>query len=96
MAEPASDRTRERVARASRPLLLRLSSLPRLVVPVATLALIAVGLFAPLPAALPALGVLLVFLAWISYLAWPAVPTSGRVLRLAMLALVAAVAATRF
>lgn len=82
--------------RVSRPALVRLTALPRLVVPLATLALIAVGAFTPLPIAIPAFAVVFVFIAWISYLSWPAVTTGGKVIRAAMLVLILILAITRF
>ena len=93
---PASTGNRKQVEDASRPMLVRLSSLPRLVVPLGTLVLVALGLFAPLPVALPALALLFFFFAWIAYLSWPVVPTGGKVLRGVMLGLVLAMAASRF
>ena len=87
--------TRKQIEDASRPTLVRLSSLPRLVVPLGTLVLVVLGLFAPLPIALPALALVFFFFAWIAYLSWPVVPTGGRVLRGVMLGLVIAMAASR-
>jgi hypothetical protein len=87
--------TRKQIEDASRPTLVKLSSLPRLVVPLGTLVLVVLGLFAPLPIALPALALVFFFFAWIAYLSWPVVPTGGRVLRGVMLGLVIAMAASR-
>ena len=78
---------RHRVEQASRPLLTRLHALPRGVIPVATLLLAVVGLFAPAAVALPALSVILAFIGWISYLSWPVITLGGRLVRLAMLGL---------
>lgn len=83
---------RARVEAASRPALARLHALPRLLIPLATLVLIAVGAFAPAPVALVAFALVFAFVAWIAYLSWPVVPVSGRLLRLAMLALIVALA----
>jgi hypothetical protein len=80
------------VETASRPVLARLHALPRLLIPLGTVVLIAVGAFAPTPLALVAFAVLFVFIAWIAYLSWPAVPFSGRLMRLAMLALIVVLA----
>lgn len=82
--------------RVSRPMLVRLTALPRLVVPLTTLALVAVGAFAPLPVALPAFAVVFLFIAWISYLSWPAITSGGKVIRVVMLLLIVVLAATRF
>jgi hypothetical protein len=97
-SRPASPSTgtRKQIEDASRPTLVKLSSLPRLVVPLGTLVLVVIGLFAPLPIALPALALIFFFFAWIAYLSWPVVPTGGRVLRGVMLGLVLAMAASRF
>ena len=97
-SRPASTSTgtRKQIEDASRPTLVKLSSLPRLVVPLGTLVLVVIGLFAPLPIALPALALIFVFFAWIAYLSWPVVPTGGKVLRGVMLGLVLAMAASRF
>ena len=95
-AASTSTGTRKQVEDASRPTLVKLSSLPRLVVPLGTLVLVALGLFAPLPIALPALALIFFFFAWIAYLSWPVVPTGGKVLRGVMLGLVLAMAVSRF
>jgi hypothetical protein len=94
---PASGPTslRGRVETVSRPILTRLHTLPRLLVPAGTLLLIVVGAFAPMPYALAAFVLLFLFIAWIAYLSWPVVPVSGRLMRLAMLALVAVLAVVR-
>ena len=60
---PSSPTLRTRVEGVSRPLLVRLSSLPRPAVLIGTLALVVVGLLAPLPVALPALVVVFAFVA---------------------------------
>ncbi len=96
VARPASTGSRKGVEDASRPLLVRLSTLPRFVVPFGTLVLVALGLFAPLSIALPALALVFFFFAWIAYLSWPVVPTGGKVLRGVMLGLVIAMAVSRF
>lgn len=86
---------RKRVETVSRPWLLRLSSLPRPVVLIGTLALVVLGFLAPLPVALPALIFVFAFVAWIAYLSWPAVTAGGKVARIAMLGLIVLLAATR-
>lgn len=96
VSRSASTGNRKGVEDASRPLLVRLSAMPRLVVPFGTLVLVALGLFAPLPIALPALALVFFFFAWIAYLSWPVVPTGGKVLRGVMLGLVLAMAVSRF
>lgn len=79
---------RSRVEGVSRPLLRRLTSLPRPVILIGTLALVVVGMLAPLPVALPALAMVFVFVAWIGYLSWPVVTTGGRFARVVMLTLI--------
>lgn len=88
--------TRKQIEDASRPTLVKLSSMPRLVVPLGTLVLVVLGLFGPLSIALPALALVFFFFAWIAYLSWPVVPTGGKVLRGVMLGLVVAMAVSRF
>lgn len=88
--------SRKQIEDASRPTLVKLSSMPKAVVPLGTLVLVALGLFAPLPIALPALALVFVFFLWIAYLSWPVVSTGGKVLRGVMLGLIIAMAASRF
>ncbi len=88
--------SREQIAQVSKPVLEQLHALPRWVVPLGTLALVAIGALAPLGLAVPALLVVFVFVAWIAYLSWPAVSSGGRLLRVIMLGLVAAVGVSRF
>ena len=87
---------RAQVETASRPILARLHALPRLLVPLGTLVLVAIGAFAPAPVALLAFAVVFLFIAWIAYLSWPAVPISGRLMRLAMLVMIVVLALSRF
>jgi len=79
---------RAEVERVSRPLLVRLSSLPKLALPIVTVALMAIGVIAAWPIAFTALGILLVFMIWIAYLSWPAVTASGKFLRVLMILLI--------
>jgi hypothetical protein len=88
--------SRKQIEDLSRPTLVKLSTMPKLVVPLGTLVLVVLGLFAPLPIALPALALVFVFFVWIAYLSWPVVSTGGKVLRGVMLGLVVAMAASRF
>ena len=88
--------TRKRIEDASRPTLVRLSAMPKLLIPLGTLILVAIGLFGPLPVALLALALVFGFFLWIAYLSWPVVSTGGKVLRGVMLGLVIAMAASRF
>jgi hypothetical protein len=90
------DRLRTQVERVSRPALIRLQRVPKLLVPLGTVALVLIGVLAPLPVGLTALAVVWLFVAWIAYLSWPVVGTGGRVLRVFMLLLLAGLAVTIF
>lgn len=93
----ATDPTlRTRVEGVSRPWLVRLSALPRPAILIGTLALVVIGLLAPLPVGIPALALVFAFVAWIAYLSWPVVNTGGRMTRLTMLALIVIIAVLRF
>ncbi|MBA8795812.1 hypothetical protein FHX74_003453 [Friedmanniella endophytica] len=75
------------MAALSKPVLVRLSALPRVVVPLLMVALAAVGLFAPVPVAVVALVALILFVGWLAYLSWPLLSTGSRALRVMMLVL---------
>ena len=77
-------------------MLVRLSSMPRPMVPLGTVLLVVIGLFSPLPIAVPALVLVFLFFVWIAYLSWPVVSTSGKFLRGMMLGLIVAMALSRF
>jgi hypothetical protein len=47
-----------------------------------------VGLVAPLPIALAALGVIVLFVLWLAFLSWPVLDTRGKLMRGIMLGLV--------
>ena len=68
---------RIRVERVSRPALIRLQRLPKLLVPLGTVLLVLVGVLAPLPVGLVALAVVWFFVAWIAYLSWPVADRSS-------------------
>jgi hypothetical protein len=87
---------RTRVEVASRPLLVRLTSLPKQVVPLASVVLFALAILAPAPVAVAALLVIALFLLWLTFLAWPAIGAGGRVMRVVMLGLVVVVGFSRF
>lgn len=80
---------RAEVERMSRPVLVRLTSLPKFVVPVFTIALLAVGVLAPTVVGVIALALVLLWMGWLAYLSWPAVGTGARVMRLATVGLLA-------
>ena len=81
-----------RLAALSRPLLLRLHSLPGWVVPLGTLVLLLSGLFLSGIPGFACLALVAVFLGWLLAVSWPATSPGGRVLRAAAV-LVIAVAA---
>ena len=80
---------RRTVERRSAPVLLWLSSRPKLLLPALVAVLLIGGLAAPATYGLPLLLVLSLLLAWLSYLSWPALDGRARALRVAMLALIA-------
>ena len=83
------------VENASRSLLTRLHRLPRLLLPLVTGILFAVGVLGPLTIALIALAAIFVFVTWLAYLSWPAVTAGGKLMRLLMVMLVGVLIAIR-
>lgn len=79
----------------SQALLLRLSRLPRLLVPAVVLALTVTGLAAPPWIGVPCLLLVVAFVGWLATLSWPVLPAAGRVLRLLTAGLLLAAAAGR-
>jgi len=97
VSTPAPARSlRVRVEAASRPVLQRLHAMPQVMVPLITIVLLAVGVLAPLPVGLVALGLVLLFVGWIAYLSWPVASTGGRIWRVLILALIIALGVVRF
>lgn len=86
---PPAAGLRRTVEQRSAPVLLWLSSRPKLLLPALVLVLLVGGLAAPVPYGAPLLVLLGLLLAWLSYLSWPALDGGARALRGAMLALVA-------
>ena len=86
---------RRTVERRSAPVLLWLSSRPRVVLPVLVVGLLIAGLAAPPPVGLPLLLVLALLLVWLTYLSWPVLDGGARAVRAAMLALIAVAAVQR-
>ena len=87
---PTAAGRRGDVERRSAPVLVWLSMRPKILLPLASLALLIGGLAAPLPVALPLLLVLLAIVGWLTYLSWPVVHGNARYVRLATVGLVAA------
>ena len=79
---------RRTVERRSAPVLLWLSSRPRLLLPALVAVLLIGGLAAPPAYGLPLLLALGLLLLWLSYLSWPALDGRARMLRAAMLGLI--------
>lgn len=92
---PPAQGLRAQVEQVSRPLLVRLSAMPRLLIPLLTIAVLAVGVLAPLPIGIPALVLVLLWMIWLSYLSWPAVESGQRVMRIATVGIVAAIIGVR-
>ncbi len=84
---PTTD-VRRSVERRSGPLLVVLSGLPRLLVPLISLALLIGCLSLPAGYGAACLAVLGLLVGWLSYLSWPVVHAQARLVRLATLALV--------
>ena len=78
--------------RASAPLLVRLSRLPRAVPFVVMLALIVAGLWVQGPWGFTLIMVGVLFLGWLLYLGWPVLAGSERLMRLAVIILGSALA----
>lgn len=77
-------------------MLARLQILPRPVFMLIWLVLVAVSVFSPPAAAVPAVAIMLVAVGWLSFLSWPLLSTGGRVLRVAVLIFLIAAAVARF
>jgi hypothetical protein len=92
---PGDRSLRQRIEASSRPVIVRLHRMPRMIIPLVTVLLFAIGALAPVPYALVALALAFVFIAWIGYLSWPAVTGAGRLMRLAMLGLIVVLGVTR-
>ena len=92
---PTAPGLRGDVERRSAPVLVWLSTRPKILLPLASLALLIGGLAAPLPVALPLLLVLLAIVGWLTYLSWPVVHGTARYVRLATVGLVAAAVVLR-
>ncbi|MDN5726111.1 MAG: hypothetical protein L0G99_09315 [Propionibacteriales bacterium] len=87
---------RKDVERLSRPALVRLSSLPKAIIPIATIVLLAIGVLAPIPVGMVGLAICFLWVAWLGYLSWPVVGGGQRAIRIVMLLLILAIAGSRF
>jgi len=77
------------VADRSRGFVVVLSRQPKYLLPVLMVALMLVGLAAPLVFALPALVVIGLFVTWLAFLSWPVIDTRQRAVRVLMIAIIA-------
>ncbi|HET6294328.1 MAG TPA: DUF6703 family protein [Kribbella sp.] len=72
---------RARITKISYPFVARLHGMPKLTLPGITLVLALIGVFSPVPAAIPALILLALLLTWLGFLSWPVVSTGQRAIR---------------
>jgi len=79
---------RVRVEILSTPLLMKISTWPKAIVPILILGFLLVGLF--VPGTIGGFFILLVglFIGWLLYLSWPLLSRNARLLRLAVVALI--------
>ncbi len=83
---------RSRIEHASYPVMERVNALPRTVVLIVLVAVLAVGVLAPSPWSGIAFLVVALFVGWLLFLTWPRLTLPERLMRLAVLALALAVA----
>jgi hypothetical protein len=76
------------VANRSRGIVVGLSRQSPFLIPGVMLALMLVGLIAPLVFALPALALVVVFVGWLAFLSWPVLAPGQRAIRVVMIAVV--------
>lgn len=86
---------RQRVSRASLPLMTKLSNLPRAMPFLLMLALLLGGLLIPGPVGFLLISLAAAFVGWVLYLAWPRLTSTERIMRIAVLMLAVAMALTR-
>ena len=86
---------RQRIDRASLPVMTKLSQLPRAVPFLVLLVLLLAGAVISGVAGFALMGLASAFIGWILYLAWPQLTGSERIMRLAVLLLAIATAVTR-
>jgi hypothetical protein len=92
---PNASAARQRVERASAPVLVLFHQLPRVVFGALPLLLLVLGAFLPVPVALVCLILALLLLGWLAYLSWPRAQGGQKVMRLFVPALVIAIAVLR-
>ena len=77
-------------------MLARLQAMPRPAFMLIWLVLVAVAVFSPPAAAIPAVVIMLLAVFWLSFLSWPMLSTGGRVLRALVLIFLITAAVARF
>ncbi len=82
--QPAPAAWSEALARVSRPWLLRLSAMPRIVLLLGTVGLLGAGVFVPGLVGAFCLLLIGLFLLWLALLAWPALAPGPRLLRISV------------
>ena len=87
---------RGKVERATAPVLVWMSSLPRFVLPVASVVLLITGLAAPAVVGVPAMLLVIAIIGWLTYVSWPAVQGVQRLLRLGVVGLLLVAFVGRF
>ena len=78
---PPASPLRQRITKASYPLIARLHAMPKLTLPLITVVLVLLGGFTPAVIAVPALLLLALMLAWLGFLSWPVVSPGSRAMR---------------
>jgi hypothetical protein len=86
---------RQRIDRASLPLMTKLSQLPRAVPFLVLLVLLLAGALISGPVGFALMGLASAFIGWVLYLSWPQLTASERIMRLAVLLLAIAMAVSR-
>jgi hypothetical protein len=89
-APPPATGLRVAVEQVSRPLLLRISQLPRAVPFLVLLGLLVVGVYVGGPVGVVCTGLVTLFVAWLMYLSWPRLTGVERLGRVAVLLLAVA------
>ena len=92
---PGASPLRTRIETASRPLLLRLSALPRWLLFLAFVALAVGAAIAPSWWGVACAGVLALFLTWLLFLAWPKLTPGSRLLRILVIGVLVGVGVIR-
>jgi hypothetical protein len=89
------ENVRERISRASLPLMTKLSNMPRAMPFFVLLALLVGGLLIGGPVGFVLMSLAAAFVGWVLYLSWPRLTGTERIMRLAVLMLAVAMAITR-